>query len=91
MSMGGAATAQQLLADGTLPVAMPVAGIGLFAWRCVLPLVAGDLCRWPASSATDVHHGQGRLGGCWPVLGDLLVLVALGATLWGLGGWLVGH
>jgi cytochrome c-type biogenesis protein len=100
--MSVAAGAQQLISDGNLLLAMPVAaaaGFLSFASPCVLPLVPGYLSYVSGVAGQDVHQqaGGGRrsgrvlAGAGLFVLGYSLVFVALGATLGALTGWLFAH
>jgi cytochrome c-type biogenesis protein len=96
MSVG--ASAQHLVTNGNLLLAMPVAataGFVSFASPCVLPLVPGYLSYVSGVSGQDVEHGGGRqlgrvVGGvALFVLGFSLVFMALGATLGALTSWLL--
>jgi cytochrome c-type biogenesis protein len=98
--MSVATTAQQLVSDGNLLLAMPVAaaaGFISFASPCVLPLVPGYLSYVSGVAGHDLHQQGGRrsgrvlLGAGLFVLGYSLVFVALGATLGALTGWLFAH
>jgi cytochrome c-type biogenesis protein len=97
--MSVATTAQQLVSDGNLLLAMPVAaaaGFISFASPCVLPLVPGYLSHVSGVAGQDVQQGGKRPGRVLAgaglfVLGYSLVFVALGATLGALTGWLFAH
>ena len=97
--MSVATTAQQLVSDGNLLLAMPVAaaaGFISFASPCVLPLVPGYLSYVSGVAGQDVQQGGKRSGRVLAgaglfVLGYSLVFVALGATLGALTGWLFAH
>jgi cytochrome c-type biogenesis protein len=97
--MSVAAQAQQVVATGSLLLAMPVAaaaGFISFASPCVLPLVPGYLSYVSGVSGQDVagggrHLGRVLAGVALFVLGFSLVFVALGATLGALTSWLFSH
>ena len=95
MSLGE--QAQQLVANGNLLLAIPVAaaaGFISFASPCVLPLVPGYLSYVSGVSGQDVEHGGRQVGRVLAgvalfVLGFSLVFVALGAALGALTSWLL--
>jgi cytochrome c-type biogenesis protein len=97
MSVGSAA--QDLVTNGNLLLAMPVAataGFVSFASPCVLPLVPGYLSYISGVSGHDLHGGGRQLGrvvggAALFVVGFSLVFMALGATLGGLTSWLFAH
>jgi cytochrome c-type biogenesis protein len=97
--MSAGVEAQQLVANGNLLLAMPVAaaaGFISFASPCVLPLVPGYLSYVSGVSGREVGRGGGQLrrllaGVGLFVLGYSLVFVALGATLGALTSWLFAH
>jgi cytochrome c-type biogenesis protein len=89
--------AQQLVANGNLLLAVPVAataGFVSFASPCVLPLVPGYLSYVSGVSGQDVERGGRQVGRVLGgvalfVLGFSLVFVALGAALGALTSWLL--
>ena len=90
---------QQLLADGSLLLAIPVAaaaGIVSFASPCVLPLVPGYVSYMTGvvgagTSARGPRRSRALLGSAMFTLGVAVVFVSFGALFGGLGQVLLSH